>query len=414
MKIRGTGDAKMNNTRVGSADPLPAGDHNVILSPHSTLGLLLRGAVGQTDHVDNSSNTYKPEAARISPRVRIGSTRSLGLGLLIVLFATAASLLISNALPTVSPLVLAIALGVVLRNARVLPQASKPGIDWATKRLLRAGIVFLGLRLSFPQILSLEVGELATIFATVTLTFILTWWIGVKIGVGRSLSMLMATGFSICGASAVAAMSAVSTDEQNKDEDVATAVAMVTLFGTLTIVLLPMAQSSAGLNDHQMGIWIGSSVHEVAQVVAAASIVSTAALTVAVVVKLGRVVMLAPLIAILGAAERARAARLHVPNTSPTTKLTNGKAKRAAPLVPLFVVGFLVMAAVRSTELVPVTILDASEVLTSVLLTAAMFGLGTGVHVPTLIKNGGRATLLGLISTLIAVATSLAGIHLLT
>lgn len=351
------------------------------------------------------STVRRRKPPRVTSRGGAQVVRTYGPGLGLVLVATFVSMAVSNILAVVSSLVLAIVIGVVMRNARLLPASTRPGTQWSTKRFLRAGVVLLGLQLSLPQVFSLEVGELVTILLTVVITFCLTWWIGVRIGVGRSLSMLIATGFSICGASAVAAMSAVSGEREMSEEDVATAITMVTLFGSLAILVLPMAQGFVGLDDHQMGVWIGSSVHEVAQVVAAASIVSTTALTVAVVVKLGRVVMLAPLIAIVGGLERLRAER-----NEPRER----DASKRPPLVPLFVLGFLAMVLVRSSDLLPTVVLELAQVVTTFLLTAAMFGLGTGVHLATLVRTGGRAAVLGAISTLIAVLVSLAGIQWLT
>ncbi|WP_211373596.1 putative sulfate exporter family transporter [Cellulomonas fimi] len=344
-------------------------------------------------------------------------------GLFLVAAATAMSLRVSVAVPVVSSLILAIVLGVVVRNVGALPPRVAVGTRWATKRLLRAGVVLLGLQLSVPEVLALRPGELVTILVTVVVTFLGTRWVGAQIGASRALSLLVATGFAICGASAVAAMSAVirpdgangkatgggTTAEETTEDDVATAIAMVTLFGAVTLFALPLAQGAAGLDDHQMGVWIGASVHEVAQVVAAASAVSTAALTVAVVVKLGRVVLLAPLVAAVGALERRRAVVGDVAGGT-----GDGSRTSRPPVVPLFVVGFLAMVVVRSVGLLPAAVLDAAAIATTLLLAGAMFGLGTGVHVATLARTGGRALALGAASTTIAVTVSLAGIRLLT
>ncbi|WP_341359121.1 putative sulfate exporter family transporter [Georgenia sp. M64] len=326
-------------------------------------------------------------------------------GLALVAAVAAMSLMVSSLVPIVSPLILAIVLGIVARNAGLLPAVARPGTQWSTKRLLRAGVVLLGLQLSLGEVLSLEVGELATIVATVAVTFLATRWVGARLGVSRTTSLLVATGFSICGASAIAAMSSVVQEDETTEDDVATSIAMVTLFGSLAIFVMPLLQGVAGLDDRQMGVWIGSSVHEVAQVVAAAAAVSTAALTVAVVVKLARVVLLAPMVAIVGATERRRATR---------AGLSGQDGAARPPLVPLFVLGFLAMVVVRSVDVVPDQVLEPAKLATTALLTAAMFGLGTGVHLATLRATGARAVALGAASTAIAATVSLTGIHLLT
>ncbi len=360
--------------------------------------------------------------------------RALAPGLLAVAALTAACLLAAGALPTVSPLLLAIVVGAVARNAGLLPDAARPGAAWAARHLLRAGVVLLGLQLSLPAVRALRPGEVVLVVVTVAATFTATRWAGARLGVDRRTTLLLATGFSICGAAAVAAMSAAVpanrpdartadrtapgtvTDPDRPDAAVATAVAMVTVFGSLALVAMPLAQAPLGLDDRQVGVWIGASVHEVAQVVAAASGVSAAALAVAVVVKLARVVLLAPLVAAVGGLERR-----HERTRATTTRAAAGgpphpgavRAPRRPPLVPLFVVGFLVAVAVRGVGVLPDAALDGARVAGTALLTAAMLGLGADVHVPTLVRTGGRALALGAVSTAVTTTVSLAGLYLL-
>ncbi|MFS0702824.1 putative sulfate exporter family transporter, partial [Cellulomonas sp. 179-A 4D5 NHS] len=278
-----------------------------------------------------------PATPHPAPPAAPARLRTLAPGLLAVAALTAACLLAAGALPTVSPLLLAIVVGAVARNAGLLPDAVRPGVAWAARHPLRAGVVLLGLQLSVPAVRALRPGEVVLVVVTVAATFTATRWAGARLGVDRRTTLLLATGFSICGAAAVAAMSAAvpasrpagtrtipgtatraatgtpdvtvtgtTTDPDRPDAAVATAVAMVTVFGSLALVAMPLAQAPLGLDDRQVGVWIGASVHEVAQVVAAASGVSAAALAVAVVVKLARVALLAPLVAVVGALEHRR------------------------------------------------------------------------------------------------------------
>jgi uncharacterized integral membrane protein (TIGR00698 family) len=272
--------------------------------------------------------------------------------------------------------------------------------------MLRTGILLLGLQLSVSDLLELDDVEVVTIVATVAATFCATLWAGRRMGVGRRLSWLLATGFSICGAAAVAAMSSVIPSDERRDEDTATAIAMVTIWGSVLLVVLPLSQGLLRLDDRQMGVLVGVSVHEVAQVVAAGSAVSAAALAVAVVVKLGRVVLLAPLVTIVGGLERRR-----------HNRGDRGRHGRTAatkpPLVPLFVLGFLGMVLVRSIGLLPVRVLEGAGVVCTALLTGAMFGLGAEVNLSALARGGSRAALLGAVSTAVAVAVGLAGVRLI-
>jgi uncharacterized integral membrane protein (TIGR00698 family) len=299
----------------------------------------------------------------------------------------AAAYLVGTAVPVVSALTIAVVLGILAGSLPALSDETRKAISGVTKKLLRAGVVLLGLQLSLPLVLALGPGTLLAVVLTVGITFLGTIGLGRLIGVPRGLAMLVATGFSICGASAIAAMEGVVKRE---DSDVATAVALVTFYGGLAIAAVPLLGGWLRLDAVRIGEWAGLSVHEVAQVVAAATPAGSAAVAVAIVIKLSRVVLLAPMVAAVGVHERHRPA--------------DGKRP---PLVPLFVIGFLVMAAVRSTGIVPGVALDVAKVACTLLLAAALFGLGCAVRIGTLIRTGGRALLLGLLSTLLVGTTAL-------
>lgn len=162
--------------------------------------------------------------------------------------------------------------------------------------------------------------------ATVLVTFVGTRLIGRLAGLPPAMSLFIATGFSICGVSAVAAM---STTREHEDEDVTAAVALVTLCGSLAIVVLPLLRQPLGSSPHEFGLWVGASVHDVGQVVATAGSVGTVALSSAVVVKLCRVLLLAPMVAASAVTARRAAHR------------TGDLVTAAVPVVPLFIVGFL-------------------------------------------------------------------------
>lgn len=340
----------------------------------------------------------------------------LGPGLSVVAVGVAVAYAVSRALPWLSALTVAVALGAVLRNSGLLHDRLRPGTTLATRRLLRAGVVLLGLQLDVPQVLSLGAGTLAVVVVTVTVTFFGTLLIGRWLRVRRGTSLLVATGFSICGAAAVAAMESVAEAEE---DEVATAVALITLYGGIALAVLPVLADPLGFSDREFGVWAGASVHEVAQVVAAASAVGAAALSAAVVVKLTRVVLLAPLVTGVSLTRRRAANAARRNDAAQGTDGVSGRdsaagAERVArpPLVPLFVAGFLTMVLVRSTGLLPTAVLDPVKTLTTLLLAAALFGLGTAVHVPTLVRTGGRAVVLGAVSTVLAALVSGVGVAL--
>ncbi|MFI9200047.1 YeiH family protein [Streptomyces sp. NPDC053048] len=306
-------------------------------------------------------------------------------------------------LPAVPMLTAAVVLGIAaahlpgVRNR--VRGVGKPGLTLAGKRLMRIGIVLLGLKLGLDDVLGLGWATVAMVIAVVAATFFGTLWLGRRLGLRGDQPLLIATGYSICGASAIGAVSEVSGSDE---EDVATSVALVTLCGTLAIAVLPLLHHPLGLDDAQFGRWVGAGVHDVGQVVAAAQTAGPVALGDAVLVKLMRVALLAPLVAAVAVSVRGR-----------RRGAVTASGKRP-PLVPLFVAGFLLTVAVRSTGRVPQGILDVAQHAQELLLAAALFGLGSAVHLPSLARTGGRVAALGLGSWIVIAGASYGGVLLTT
>ena len=327
--------------------------------------------------------------------LRVASARSGGAALLPGLAFTIAGALLARLIAApfdaISALVVAVVLGAVAGNVGLVTTRLEPGVTFSAKKILRLGVVLLGLRLSLGDVFDVGGPGLATIIATVTITFFGTQWIGRRLGLGPDLSLLVATGFSICGASAIAAVEG-STDAS--EEEVAAAIGLVTLFGSMAIVVIPALSSLLGLDDTKFGAWSGASVHDVAQVVATASSRDVAgAVTIAIVVKLTRVVLLAPIVAGVNLARRR-------------------DVGGSAPILPLFVVGFLAMVALRTTGVLPQGVLDAVKEVENFALAMALVGLGAGVRVDKLRKLGVTPLLLGAISWVLVAAVSLVGVEL--
>jgi uncharacterized integral membrane protein (TIGR00698 family) len=335
-------------------------------------------------------------AAGSRVRTRVTSVATLAPGLAVAGIATAAVLSLGRVLPTVSPLLIAIVLGAVGANIATVPGRVGPGLTFAAKKLLRVGVALLGLQLVFGDILALGVGMIAVVIAIVVLGIVGTMFVGRLLGVSFTQRFLIACGFSICGAAAVAAVDGVVDADE---EEVLTAVALVVIFGTCMIPVIPLLANMIGLGDVDAGLWAGGSIHEVAQVVAAGGAIGGGALAVAVVVKLARVVMLAPVIAVISARQRRRSQHADVVGRP--------------PLVPLFVLGFLACAALRTTGVIPVGVLATGKFVQTALLTAAMFALGAGVNIAALKKVGIRPFLLALISTAWVAGIALSGVLLL-
>ncbi len=327
-------------------------------------------------------------------------TSRLAPGLAVAVAGAVAAIVLHAWADALNALTAAVLLGVVVRALHPLPAWAEAGTAFARKKLLQAGIVLLGLELSVSQMLDLGVPTLLMILVTVGLTFGATLWLGHLMGLPGAMSLFIATGFSICGVSAIVAMSGT---RRHEEKDVATAVALVTVCGSLAIVVLPVLRGPLGLSQHEFGLWVGASVHDVGQVVATAGGVGSVALGTAVLVKLVRVLLLAPMVTAAAVTAR-RSARAG----------GTGAALQDLPVVPFFIVGFLMMVVVRSLDIVPDGVLDAAETVRSVLLAAALFSLGASLDVRTLAVTGRRAAVVGLASWVLVAGVSLAGLHLVT
>lgn len=323
-------------------------------------------------------------------------------GISLAAVAAAIGLLTTWALPVLSPLLIAIVLGVATTNLFHLPAKFSPGTHLAAKKLLRLGIVFLGLRLALQDIWDLGVPMLLVVTVVVVVGIVGTVMLGRALAVPKKLTLLIGCGFSICGAAAVAG---VEETVEADDEDVVTAVALVVIFGTLMIPLVPTIVFAADVSPIAGGLWAGAFVHEVAQVVAVGDLIGPGALEVAVVTKLARVLLLAPVVVVLGLMSRRSRESQH--------EATSGRNSRRPALVPLFIIGFLAMSAVRTTGLVPDALLDGAGILQTVLLSMAMFALGLGVKVRELRRVGPRPFGLAALSTLLVAGTAAAGVSLI-
>jgi len=294
-----------------------------------------------------------------------------------------------------NPATAAVLLGVLAVNAGLVVPRLQAGFAFASKSLLRIAVVLLGLQLSLADLRSLGAAGLAVVVTTVAVTFAGTQLIGRMLGVRRPLALLVATGFSICGASAIAGMHPVSDGDE---DDAVIAVALVTLCGTLAIGILPLLRAPLQLDYAAFGSWAGASVHDIGQTVATAARVGHGALEVAVVVKLTRVVLLAPLVATIALTSGQRSA-------------ATADNRRTAPM-PLFVLGFAAAVLLRSAGLVPEPVLHAAAGTQQLLQAAALVGLGTGVSWRLLRRTGGRPLVLGMSAWLLVAAVSYAGVRL--
>jgi uncharacterized integral membrane protein (TIGR00698 family) len=336
------------------------------------------------------------DAHRDRPRTKRGG---LAPGLAGCAVAVAAAWGVHRLAGTVPMLTAALLLGVLAANTGTLPEAARDGTRFAAGTLMRAGVVLLGLNVALGDIVGLGWQTIAMTVVVLLATLLGTRWLGCRMGLSARMSLLVACGFAICGASAVAAVDGVlgrPGGRRGDQHDAATAVALVTLCGTLAIAVMPAAGHLLGLSPYDEGRWIGASVHDVGQVVATATVAGPAALVPAVAVKLVRVAMLAPVTAVIAVRARRDA----------------GAGTRRAAVPPVFLLGFLAMVAVRATGTVPHGLLAAAGAGKDLLFAAALFGLGCAVRLRPLLRTGRRALVLGLTSWALVAGVSYAGVLL--
>ncbi len=314
---------------------------------------------------------------------------------LLLTAAIAASSFGLRALPGVaifSPMILAILLGITFHNAIGTPLAAKAGVVFSLRRILRFAIILLGLQLTAQQVVDVGARGILVIGGTLVCTFLFTVWLGRMIGVDRKLAELIAAGTSICGASAVIATNTV-TDAH--DEDVAYAVACVTVFGSIAMFVYPLLPGLLHLDAHAYGLWAGASIHEIAQVLAAAYQGGQQAGDAAAIAKLSRVAMLAPVVIVLGVLAARRAS---------SEGRTQGGAK--VPM-PWFVLGFIALVGVNSIVTIPADAKGMIVSLTTFLLSMALAAMGLETDVGKLRAKGLRPLILGLAAFLFVATFSL-------
>jgi uncharacterized integral membrane protein (TIGR00698 family) len=278
----------------------------------------------------------------------------------------------------ISPLVVAILLGMVYGNTLrgKMPAEWVPGVQFSAKMILRSAIVLYGFRITFQQIYAVGAPSLILDLFIIVSTFLIAIFVGIKIlKLDRDSSILIGSGASICGAAAVLATEGTLKSEPHK---AAMAVATVVLFGTISMFLYPVLYKAGLLafTPEQFGIFAGASVHEVAQVVVVGNAVSDAACTNAVIVKMARVMMLAPFLIVVGL----------------VLSKMSGNGQKSALVIPWFAVYFIIVAGFNSLNLLPMNLVNFINQIDTFMLAMAMAALGVETNF-TKIKNVGMKPL---------------------
>ncbi|MGZ5202304.1 MAG: YeiH family protein [Telluria sp.] len=311
-------------------------------------------------------------------------TSQFAIGLMLAGAIAAAGIYAAGLAPVkhlgISALTLAIVIGIALGNTvfpRIAP-VSAEGVEFAKAKLLRLGIILFGFHITFQDIAQIGWAGVLIDVLVITATFTLAVQLGTRVfGLDRQTAMLIGAGSSICGAAAVLATEPVVRGQAHK---VSVAVATVVIFGTLGMFIYPLLYPHLGLTETGYGLYAGSTIHEVAQVVVAGRSVSEHAAAFAVIEKMLRVMMLAPFLVILSS-------RMSEEGQAGTT------AKRKIA-IPWFAVLFIVAAGVNSLHVLPARLVDAILAVDTVLLAMAMAALGLRTHVGAIKQAGAKPILL--------------------
>jgi uncharacterized integral membrane protein (TIGR00698 family) len=295
-----------------------------------------------------------------------------------------------------SPLIVGIVAGAIYGNVLRdgMPASWAAGVNFSARKLLRIAVAFFGLRVSLQEIAQVGLPGLAESVLIVVSTLVIGTWAGMKImKLDRDTALLTAAGSAICGAAAVLAFESTLQSRPHKS---AMAVGSVVLFGTLSMFLYPVLFNAGWLHLDTVGagLFFGGTIHEVAQVVGAASNVSPEATHIATIVKMTRVMLLVPVLLVVGMWVNRSSRKEAV--SAPTSPGAQGNVPRKLA-IPWFALGFLGFVVINSLHVLPETATSALNTLDTFALTMAMTALGIETRISQIRQAGPRALTTGLI-----------------
>jgi uncharacterized integral membrane protein (TIGR00698 family) len=282
-----------------------------------------------------------------------------------------------------SGVAVAMIIGLLIRNLASVPYRCEVGVQFAARRILRLAIVLLGVRLSFLEVLKIGGSSLIIVISCIVIALVLVQVFSRLLKIPPRLGTLIGVGSCICGNSAIAAVAPVIEAE---DEDVSFAVATITLFGMLAVLVYPIIGNLLHMSDVCFGTWSGTAINDTSQVTAAGFIFSKAAGETAMVVKMTRNLFIAPVIIIMGCI-------YHRKNSGATM---SGKISWQKS-IPMFVIGFVCMAILRTFGVFPGWAIASLKTASSFLIIVAIAGVGMSTGFSSMKKTGFKPFLVGVL-----------------
>ena len=271
----------------------------------------------------------------------------------------------------------------------------KAGVSFASRTVLRLGVALLGFRITLGEVAALGWPPVALVVAVVTLTILVSVWVARSMGFKSEFGLLTGGATAICGASAAMALSAALPPDERKERLTGFTIIGVSTLSTIAMILYPAISTLFGFDDHHAGVFIGATVHDVAQVVGAGYAISPDAGDTATVVKLMRVAMLLPVIVLVGLWARKRGG--------------HGEGQRP-PLLPWFVTAFAALVVINSLVPIPELMREAGNTVSRWCLVAAIAALGIKTHFRDIAEIGWKPVMLMVFETLLIASLGLAAI----
>ncbi len=270
----------------------------------------------------------------------------------------------------------------------------RPGIDFMSRTVLRLGVALLGARITLDQVSSLGGNVLIIAAGGVIITILAGWGLSRLLKLKPDFGILTGGAVAICGASAALALSSVLPPSPTRERDTTLTVVGVTTLSTVAMVIYPVIAAALGLTHTQTGVFLGATIHDVAQVVGAGYGVSKETGDTATIVKLFRVALLLPTIVVVAVMFRS--------------KMTAGSTGKRPPLVPMFLVGFVLLVALNSTGVVAAQIMEQTNAASRWCLVAAISALGAKTSLGEIVYVGWKPVLLIVAETAVVLVWVLA------